>query len=138
MSQVTSLSSISPAKLQPQQVRGTKPVQEEQRSKEPHPDWKKVQQGKAADKTGPEKDRHQFFKDMDEEELEVIQETLNQALEKINIGLQFTKNEDSDKLVVKVLNKDTEEVIRQIPPEAMIEMAQKLEELSGVLIDLWG
>jgi uncharacterized FlaG/YvyC family protein len=41
-------------------------------------------------------------------------------------------------MVVKVMNRMTEEVIRQIPPEAMLEAARRMEEMSGLLIEEWG
>jgi flagellar protein FlaG len=51
----------------------------------------------------------------------------------MNIGLDFRVDPDSDELVVQVLNRDTGEVIRQIPSEALMELRQKLEDLRGVL-----
>ena len=37
--------------------------------------------------------------------------------------------------VVKVLNTQTQEVVRQIPSEEMLRMSQRITELLGVLFD---
>jgi len=39
--------------------------------------------------------------------------------------------------VVKVINKETGKVIRQIPPEEMLKIAKRMEEMSGILLDRW-
>ncbi len=71
------------------------------------------------------------------EEMNSIRENINVALEPINVRLNFNEDEDSGRMVVKVINSETEEVIRQIPPEAMLKMAQRMEELTGILVDIW-
>ncbi|CAM3692640.1 flagellar protein FlaG [Cohnella lubricantis] len=40
-----------------------------------------------------------------------------------------------DRVVVKVINSETDEVIREIPPEKFIDLVDKLVELSGMIID---
>jgi flagellar protein FlaG len=38
-------------------------------------------------------------------------------------------------VTIKVMDKDTEEVIREIPPEETLEMIQKMWELAGLMVD---
>ena len=71
------------------------------------------------------------------EQLEEIKDSLNQAMSPINVALDFEEREEVEDIVVKVMNKETEEVIRQIPPESMLKMAQRIEELTGLLVDTW-
>ena len=70
-----------------------------------------------------------------QEMLEDIRQSLNITLEPINIKLDYSKNEEIDEIVVEVMNRETEEVIRQIPPEAMVRMAKRMEEMTGLLVD---
>jgi len=72
------------------------------------------------------------------EELEEIREAVNDALKDMNIGLDFQEHEETEELVVKVMNREKDELIRQIPPEAMLEVAKRMEEMSGLLIEEWG
>jgi flagellar protein FlaG len=51
------------------------------------------------------------------------------------VGLQFSVHEDTGQTVIKVVDKDTGKVIRQIPPQEMLELAAKLEDMMGILFD---
>lgn len=56
-------------------------------------------------------------------------------LQDFQISLHFQVENKTGDTVVQVVNKDTGEVIRQIPPEALLKARQKLEELRGVLFE---
>lgn len=45
------------------------------------------------------------------------------------------ENNDAQKLIVKVVDAKTDEVIRQIPPEELMELTKQLNELRGNLVD---
>lgn len=69
------------------------------------------------------------------------QEDLHRALDKINEKVQqvmreikFSVDEKSDRVVIKVIDQSTKEIIREIPPEAVIDMAEQLDRVQGVLI----
>jgi flagellar protein FlaG len=55
-------------------------------------------------------------------------ETLSSA------GIQFTIDQDFNRMVVQVVDTSTKEVIRQIPPKEMLEIAQALDKLQGLLV----
>ena len=66
---------------------------------------------------------------------------LKEAVEKVqeyirpfNNGLEFSINKDTDQLVVKVIDQNTKEVIRQIPSEEMLAIAKALDSLKGLLV----
>ncbi len=48
--------------------------------------------------------------------------------------IQFSLDDESGVTVVKVVDRGTKEVIRQIPSKEMLELAQALERLQGLLI----
>ena len=73
---------------------------------------------------------------IDLQALEDIRQGLNEALKPLRIQLNFSQDKDLEQLVVKVMNHDTGEVIRQLPPENMLQMAKRMEELTGLLMDL--
>ena len=52
-------------------------------------------------------------------------------------SVQFESNENAE-LIVKIIDRDTNEIIRQIPPEELIELAEHLKELTGNLVDTIG
>ena len=71
------------------------------------------------------------------EQLEEIRDAVNDALKDMNVGLDFEEDEETKELVVKVMNRDTEEMIRQIPPEAMLQVAKRMDEMAGLFVDRW-
>lgn len=67
--------------------------------------------------------------------------SLRQATEKINTtlqmmgnNLQFSVDEDTGIDVVKVVDNDTKEVIRQIPSPEVLSIAKALDKLQGLLV----
>jgi flagellar protein FlaG len=67
------------------------------------------------------------------------QSLLNKLEQKLqdmhNIGFQFSRHEGTGKTMIKVVNKDTGDVIREIPPEKALDMAAKMDEMLGILFD---
>ena len=50
-------------------------------------------------------------------------------------SLRITYAEDVNRFVVSVVDSETQEVIRQLPPEALLEAQRQLDELRGLLFD---
>jgi flagellar protein FlaG len=59
---------------------------------------------------------------------------INKALESMSSELEFTVDDDTKTTVVKVIDKQTKEVIRQIPNEETLEISKALDKLQGLLI----
>ena len=51
----------------------------------------------------------------------------------INSSLEFSIDEDTGTSVVKIVDKETEEVIRQIPSAEMLSIAKALDTIKGLL-----
>lgn len=51
------------------------------------------------------------------------------------IRCEFSYHEGINRVSIKVINRETDEVIREIPPEKSLEMVEKMWELAGILID---
>jgi flagellar protein FlaG len=59
-----------------------------------------------------------------------LNETVAPALQTV----QFEVDEDSDKLVVKVVDKESKEVIRQMPSEEALAFSKTIDKLQGLVI----
>lgn len=70
-----------------------------------------------------------------EEELQQALDKVKEGFEKANIRFEYSIDEVTKREVVKVIDKDTKEVIRQFPPEEILNMLQKMYEMLGILID---
>lgn|GEM_PF-480629 len=69
------------------------------------------------------------------DELEKAADHIGQALEVIDRGLEFTIHEDTNRVVVRVVNRETQEVIKEIPPEKLLDVIARIWEMIGLLVD---
>lgn len=52
-----------------------------------------------------------------------------------NSEIKFGIHEKTDRVTIKLVDKKTEEVIKEFPPEKTLDMIAKCMELAGVLVD---
>ena len=69
-----------------------------------------------------------------EAQLQSAVKAANDFIEPINNALEFSLDKDSDRMIVKVVDTATKEVIRQFPSEEMLALAQALDKIQGLLI----
>jgi flagellar protein FlaG len=62
-------------------------------------------------------------------------EKANKALQLRNTSFEFAVHKQTKQIMVKVFDKDSGEVIREIPPQKVLDMVAKMWELAGLLID---
>jgi flagellar protein FlaG len=48
---------------------------------------------------------------------------------------QFTIERELNMIIIKIKDRDTGEIVRQIPPEVAVKIAKNLQELIGILFD---
>ena len=81
-------------------------------------------------------------KNVNSEEQKNVQpeELLNQIKSLTEDGLYSVRfeNNDNEQLIVKVVDLETDKVIRQIPPEELLELTKHLKELQGNIVDTHG
>ena len=60
---------------------------------------------------------------------------INQKIRMTHTSCQYSYHEDTNRISITVINEDTDEVIREIPPEKTLNMIAKVLELEGILVD---
>lgn len=50
-------------------------------------------------------------------------------------ALQFSLNEETEDLVVTVTDRESQEVIRQIPQEEVLSLRERMRDLVGLMVD---
>jgi len=101
----------------------------------------KVQSDKTQIEKNNEIQKHQIEKKSKDEikkELQKIVEELNREMNPLNIDLKFKFNDKIDELTVMVIDKKTNEVIREFPPKEALKLMEKMRELVGMLFDKKG
>lgn len=59
---------------------------------------------------------------------------INKMVQSSSQNLEFSVDSDAEELVVKVIDQQTKEVLRQIPSVEALEIAKSLDKLQGLLI----
>ncbi len=67
--------------------------------------------------------------------VEDMVDEVNKVLHYINERLQFSVHETTKRIMVKVVDRETDEVLREIPPEKLLDLVGKLQEIVGLLVD---
>jgi len=68
-------------------------------------------------------------------QLEKVAKQLQDFMGKMNRGLEFSVDESSGRDVIKVLDKNSGELIKQYPSEEVLSMVAKLSEATGTFVD---
>lgn len=52
-----------------------------------------------------------------------------------NFNIDFDRDDETNSLIVKIIDRDTGEVLRQIPPDQILKMRRHLREALGLVFD---
>lgn len=69
-----------------------------------------------------------------QEQLDKAVEHINKALAQSNQGVEFSVDKDTDLTVIKVIDRETKEVLRQMPSEEALAIARQIDRTQGLLI----
>lgn len=69
------------------------------------------------------------------ESVEKQVDSLNELLQMNNTSLKFHIHEELNRTYVQVINRDTEEVMKEIPPEKFLDMVASMLKHAGLLVD---
>lgn len=73
--------------------------------------------------------------DMDEKQLIDVIEKTNKAIEGATCSFEYSIHEATKQIMVKVVDNQTKEVIREFPPEKILDMVAKMWEVAGIMVD---
>lgn len=86
-----------------------------------------------AQEGGEREEKPSVFLDL--KKLQEFGEVLKSLFEVFNLELRFRIHEPTREIIARIVNRETGEVIREIPPEKFLDMVAKLQELAGILVD---
>jgi len=72
---------------------------------------------------------------LSQEELKELSKALNHFLSLFNLETKLVYNKDAGQVIVQVIDKRTNEVVKQIPPEELLEVAKKIHDFVGLLLE---
>ena len=68
------------------------------------------------------------------QQLEEAVKNVQSFVSTVNQNLEFSVDDDTGRTVIKVIDRQTEQILRQIPSEEMLQIAKALGKLDGLLI----
>ena len=84
--------------------------------------------------------KEQFGKS-EQNDQQASNEQIKKAVEKLNKKLDmnseavFGIHEETNRVTIKIVDRSTKEVIKELPPEKTLDMIAKVWEMAGILVD---
>lgn len=97
-----------------------------------------------ANKSGQQQSRDNTAADNSkniEQDIQLNEKALKQRISEINSKLnnntvaEFGYHDETNRVTIKIVDKDTKETIKEIPPEKTLDLIAKAWELAGILVD---
>lgn len=95
----------------------------------------KIQQVQAQVRVETAKAHGESKEAISKEQLEKAVKTMNDFLEVQHKASKFVFHEGLDKYYVKLVDIETEEVIKEIPPERLLDAFYEMQKLTGMIVD---
>jgi len=74
-------------------------------------------------------------KEVKPEKVKEAVKDLNSALESLQVKREFSVEESTNDIVVRIMDSEKKTVIRQIPDEEALRLSQNIKEMVGLLYD---
>lgn len=74
-------------------------------------------------------------KEVTQKQIDRVISEANEKMKDAKLGFEFSYYEKVNRVSIKVYNKDTGEVIKEIPPEKSLKTLEKIWEVAGILVD---
>ncbi len=72
---------------------------------------------------------------LDAQAFESAVKDISEKVQNYQRSLQFHVDEDSGRTIITVIDKETEEIIRQIPPEEVLTLAEQFRRGGGLFVE---
>ena len=82
-----------------------------------------------------EKSREDYRNILNDKELKKLETKINNVAASLNFEIEFQIHKKSKKFYVKIVDKNTNKVIREIPPEQLLDFYANFEKMLGILFN---
>ena len=73
-----------------------------------------------------------------EKQIQDAVDTTNKELIKLETNLRFSVHKKTRQIMVKIIDTNTQEVIKEVPPEKILDMVASMMERAGLIVDRRG
>jgi len=129
--QVQTTAKVAPA--EPKKVEVNKEVQTADSSATPMMDVSTPVVAQSAESNTRQNDTNQQDEEKNLENIKKAVENLNKSMK--NTSAVYGIHEGTNRVTIKLVDKQTKEVIKELPPEKTLDMISKVWEMAGILVD---
>jgi len=70
-----------------------------------------------------------------ETKIEELRESIEELKRALNHKIYMEVDQELERVIVKIVDPETGKLIRQIPPEELLEISRRLHDMQGILFD---
>ncbi|ABX40698.1 flagellar protein FlaG [Lachnoclostridium phytofermentans] len=74
-------------------------------------------------------------KQTNEQQIKSAVDKANQAMKHTQTRCEFSYHEPTKSISIKIIDEQTDEILREVPPEKVLDMIEKMWEMAGLLVD---
>ena len=96
------------------------------------------EKGKGSDSAGSQQQQAGGAKQTQQQQSDQLKKAIAEMNRKINNSNEeavFGVHEDTNRIMIKIMDKETKEVIKEFPPEKTLDMIARIWEMAGLLVD---
>lgn len=93
------------------------------------------EKGKGGDNAGSQQQAGNMTQAQQSEQLKKAIAEMNRKINNSNEEAVFGFHEDTNRIMIKIMDKETKEVIKEFPPEKTLDMIARIWEMAGILVD---
>jgi flagellar protein FlaG len=72
----------------------------------------------------------------DRESVHNLSRLLNEILDSLNWNIRMRVDDGTERIVTQIVDPDNDKVIKQIPPQELLEIMSRLRNIVGILLDV--
>ena len=91
-----------------------------------------------ARKEATEKNENEARFKPSEKQIQEAVDSTNREFEKLKTNLRFSVHKQTKQIMVKIIDSNTQEVIKELPPEKLLDMVASMMERAGLIVDRRG
>ncbi len=80
-----------------------------------------------------QEDQRESQREYDNEQLKEVVREMCKSMNRVEPVFGF--HEDTNRVTIKIVDKETKELIKEVPPEKTLDMISKVWELAGIIVD---
>lgn len=82
-----------------------------------------------------QKELQKELEKLDSKQLEDVFDDFKKKFDYLNKHLKVEIDEELNRPVVRIIDNETNEVVRELPPEEMVQLAKKIDQMVGLLFE---